>query len=131
MSHIFDVMITGDRIPIVSPESDTDEVLAQMTSKKLGLTLVGTLDSVSGIVTDGDLRRAIQRHGKNFVSFKAKNIMTSKPRSISGNMLAIEALDMMEKYQITSLLVIDDNRCLGVVHLHDLLGRGNLAIKGL
>ena len=131
MSSISDVMITGKRIPFVSTGSGVDAVLKEMTAKKLGLTLVGTLDSIEGIVTDGDLRRALERHGSTLQTLTARDIMTKNPRRISGDILAIEALDMMEKYQITSLIVMDGGKFLGVVHLHDLLGRGNLAIKGL
>ncbi|HEY9161793.1 MAG TPA: KpsF/GutQ family sugar-phosphate isomerase [Desulfomonilia bacterium] len=131
MSSISDVMITGKKVPFVSGGSGMDEVLKEMTAKKLGLTLVGTVDSIEGIVTDGDLRRALEKHGSALPALTARDIMTKNPRRISGDILAIEALDMMEKHQITSLLVMDDEKFRGVVHLHDLLGRGNLAIKGL
>jgi arabinose-5-phosphate isomerase len=131
MSNISDVMITGERVPFVSAGAGVDEVLKEMTAKKLGLTLVGTLQLIEGIVTDGDLRRAFERHGGKLPGLTARDIMTKNPRRISGNILAIEALDMMEKHQITSLIVMDGKKFLGVVHLHDLLGRGNLAIKGL
>jgi arabinose-5-phosphate isomerase len=131
MSNISDVMITGEIVPFVSPGSNVDAVLKEMTAKKLGLTLVGTLQLIEGIVTDGDLRRALERHGGKLSELSARDIMTKNPRRISGGILAIEALDMMEKHQITSLIVMDGKKFLGVVHLHDLLGRGNLAIKGL
>jgi arabinose-5-phosphate isomerase len=131
MSGISDVMITGERVPFVSLSSRVDEVLKEMTAKKLGLTLVGTRQLIEGIVTDGDLRRALERYGSSLSTLSAKDIMTKNPRRISGDLLAIEALDMMEKHQITSLIVMDRGNFLGVLHLHDLLGRGNLALKGL
>jgi arabinose-5-phosphate isomerase len=131
MSSISDVMITDERVPFVSAGYGVDKVLKEMTAKKLGLTLVGTLQLIEGIVTDGDLRRALERHGSTLAALTAKDIMTKNPRRIPCSLLAIDALDMMEKHQITSLIVMDGDKFLGVVHLHDLLGRGNLAIKGL
>ena len=131
MSNISAVMITGERVPFVSSGTGVDAALKEMTAKKLGLTLVGTLQLIEGIVTDGDLRRALERHGSKLSALTAKDIMSKNPRRISGDILAIEALDMMERHQITSLIVMDGVNFLGVVHLHDLLGRGNLAIKGL
>jgi len=132
MFRISQIMITGDRIPIIHPEALLDEVIVQMTNKSLGFTLVGDTDRVEGIITDGDLRRVLLKRMDNLKELTARDIMSPKPKTITGDMLALDALDMMEKNQITSLVVSDGAQgFLGVVHLHDLLGRGKLGLRGV
>jgi len=133
MCRIDQIMISGPRLPFVKPGDNLDTVLEEMTAKKLGITLVGDHERVEGIVTDGDLRRALLKHKGGVQRLSAAEIMTPAPKTIAGNLLAIDALDRMERYQITSLIVIDEatQSFAGVVHLHDLLGRGNLALKGV
>lgn len=133
MSRIDQIMITGERLPLVAPDAALDQVLTEMTDKKLGITLVGDRRTIEGIVTDGDLRRALQRYKDGVQSLNARQVMTPNPKTIPGNMLALDALDIMERFQITSLIVLNENtrNFAGVVHLHDLLGRGNLALKGI
>ena len=133
MCRIDQIMISGPRLPFVKPEDNLETVLAEMTAKKLGITLVGDHRRIEGIVTDGDLRRALLKHKGGVQSLSAAEIMTPAPKTIAGSMLAIDALDIMERHQITSLIVLDDatQAFAGVIHLHDLLGRGNLALKGL
>ncbi|MEN6474988.1 MAG: KpsF/GutQ family sugar-phosphate isomerase [Syntrophaceae bacterium] len=133
MCRIDQIMISGERLPFVSPADNLETVLAEMTAKKLGITLVGGHEHIEGIVTDGDLRRALLKHKGAVQNLSAREIMTPAPKTIPGNMLAIDALDIMERHQITSLIVLDEatQAFAGVVHLHDLLGRGNLALKGL
>ncbi|MGC9323195.1 MAG: KpsF/GutQ family sugar-phosphate isomerase [Desulfomonilia bacterium] len=130
-SRISDLMITGDNIPMVKPGSLLEDVVQEMTEKSLGLTLVGDTSQIHGIITDGDLRRVLLRHGTSLKGLTAKDIMSPSPKRISGDMLALDALDVMEKFQITSLLVTDRTDALtGVIHLHDLLGRGKLGLRG-
>lgn len=133
LSRIDQIMITGERLPLVAPDATLEKVLAEMTDKKLGITLVGDRRTIEGIVTDGDLRRALQKHKDGVQSLNARQVMTPSPKTIMGSMLALDALDIMERFQITSLIVLDENTrdFAGVVHLHDLLGRGNLALKGI
>jgi len=132
MFRISQIMITGDRIPIIQPEALLDEVIVEMTNKSLGFTLVGDTDRVEGIITDGDLRRVLLKRMDNLKELTARDIMSPKPKTITGDMLALDALDMMEKNQITSLVVSDGAQgFLSVVHLHDLLGRGKLGLRGV
>jgi arabinose-5-phosphate isomerase len=130
MVLISQLMITGERIPMVAPETPLSAAVIEMTQKKLGFTLVGKDVSVEGMITDGDLRRVLLKYGDNLAGLKAKDIMSPKPKNISGDKLAIDALDIMEKFQITSLVVTDESGTItGVIHLHDLLGRGKLGLR--
>ncbi|HNY65131.1 MAG TPA: KpsF/GutQ family sugar-phosphate isomerase [Deltaproteobacteria bacterium] len=130
MFRISQVMITGERIPLVDPSLPLAEVVKEMTAKSLGFTLVGEQSNIEGIVTDGDLRRVLLKWGDNLKGLTARDIMGKNPKRISSDKLAIDALDLMEKHQITSLIVSDEGTELkGVVHLHDLLGRGRLGLR--
>ncbi|MGO9147590.1 MAG: SIS domain-containing protein [Desulfomonilia bacterium] len=130
MVGISQMMITGERIPVVSLDTPLSDVVREMTQKKLGFTLVKKGASVEGMITDGDLRRVLLRHGDKLAGLKAKDIMSPKPKGISVGKLAIDALDIMEKSQITSLVVTDESDTMtGVIHLHDLLGRGKLGLR--
>lgn len=130
MVRISEMMITGERIPVVSPETPLNDVVIEMTDKKLGFTLVGTERNVEGMITDGDLRRVLLKHGERLAGLCARDVMSPRPKTIGADKLAIDALDMMEKHLITSLVVVDQSGILtGVVHLHDLLGRGRLGLR--
>lgn len=130
LGRISEMMIKGERIPMVDADAGLPQVVAEMTDKKLGLTLVGNGPRVAGMITDGDLRRALLRYGTRVDGLKAQDIMSANPKRITGDKLAIDALDVMEKYQITSLVVTDENDVFtGVIHLHDLLGRGKLGLR--
>ncbi len=116
------VMHTGDQIPRVGPEAPMQEVLFEMTRKRLGMTTV--LDATGhllGMVSDGDLRRLMERHGHSVLDRTAEQCMTRSPQVIRRKELATGALALMEERRITSLLVVDTEGMLqGVVHLHDL-----------
>lgn len=130
MIRISQMMITGERIPMVSQDTGLQEVVTEMTRKKLGFTLVGSGTSIEGMITDGDLRRVLLKYGDNLSGLKAEDFMSPQPKRINGGDLAMDALDLMERFQITSLVVTDDSdRMTGVIHLHDLLGRGKLGLK--
>ena len=124
-------MFTDDHIPIVFLSSKVKEALNEMDSKGIGATLVVDGDNkLAGIITDGDLRRALL-HEDSIHEKLAEDIMTPLPRTIDENQTAAEALGVMELYGITHLCIVDrQNRIKGVVHLHDLLGREEFKING-
>ncbi len=120
--RVEDVMHTGEQIPRVSPETAMKEVLFEMTRKRLGLTTVTDPDGrLRGMISDGDLRRQMERHGYTLLDRTAAECMTRTPVLIGRRELATRALDVMEGRKITALLVTDaEGRVEGVVHLHDL-----------
>jgi len=122
---VSDIMHTGDQIPIVSEETDIKQVILEMTSKRLGTTtVVNQNGKLVGIFTDGDLRRLVERTDDIF-SLKAKQVMTKNPKTIDGDELAARALNLMESYSITSLIITNGKRePTGIVHLHDILKAG-------
>ncbi len=122
---VSDVMHTGHEVPAVLESTTLKDALFEITSKKLGMTTVRDAKGrLKGIITDGDLRRIIEKDS-DFLSRKAGEVMTVKPKTIARDKLAVQAVAMMEKSAITSLIVVDKaNRAEGVVHLHDLLKTG-------
>lgn len=121
-----DLMHTGDALPIVPPDMPMIKATVEISSKRLGVTVVADADRrVLGIITDGDLRRGIERWGKTFFDMKSEDVMTRNPKTISGEELAVKALAIMERYSITSLVVPDDDgKVSGLIHLHDILRQG-------
>ncbi len=124
--RVCDLMHSGDDLPITRPASSMTEAVIAISSKRLGLTvIVDDNKKVLGIVTDGDVRRGIEKWGKAFFDMRASEIMTRNPRTISGEELAAKALAVMEKLSITALVVSDGEGGLsGVLHLHDILKKG-------
>ena len=122
LMRVESLMHGGDLIPRVSPSTSVADVIHEMSSKRLGVTsVVDEHDRLVGIVTDGDLRRHLTS-GVNLLERRAADIMTKDPVAISTKVLAVEALQQMEQRKITSLVVVDnERRVVGVVHLHDLL----------
>jgi arabinose-5-phosphate isomerase len=117
------LMHSGDAVPRVSPETPMPATFHEMSAKKLGMTTVTTPDgNLLGILTDGDLRRLMEKHGGATLSMTAGDCMVRTPQTISPDLLASEALNLMEKKKITSLVVTDavSKKVIGVVHLHDL-----------
>jgi arabinose-5-phosphate isomerase len=99
------------------------EVIYEMSRKGLGVTAVTADDTLVGIVSDGDLRRLLERRGKDVLDLTAAQCMTTNPRTIAPDAFAAQALDLMEQKKITSLMVVTGaNQLQGVVHLHDLWG---------
>ena len=119
---VTDVMRSGDKLPIIKASDAFIDTIVIMTEKCLGCAVI--LDDnghVSGIVTDGDLRR----HIKDDLSIlKAENVMTPRPQSINSKALATEALFIMNDKAITVLPVVDDKKLLGIIHIHDILKAG-------
>ncbi|MFB3926879.1 MAG: CBS domain-containing protein, partial [Syntrophales bacterium] len=120
-----DVMISGDRIPSVSTGSPAIQAVEEIDKKNLGFVLITGRDKkLLGILTDGDVRRFV-RKGVNFRKKPVDDLMTPTPKTISENLSLAQALEIMEKYEITTLVVVNDKKELkGYVHLHDILGRG-------
>jgi arabinose-5-phosphate isomerase len=115
-------MHTGDAIPRVGPDTAMKDVLFEMSRKRLGLTTVTDGDGrLLGMISDGDLRRQIEHHGKNLLDHTAAECMTKNPVLIARRELATRALDVMESRKITALLVTGPEGIIeGVLHLHDL-----------
>jgi arabinose-5-phosphate isomerase len=127
--HVRDVMHSGVAVPKVSDSMLVKDAIYEISSKKMGITAVVDGQGVlQGVISDGDLRRWMERTekaGENLLTKKAGEIMTRNPKVISADALAAEAIDIMEGRSITSLLILDDRkRPTGVVHLHDLLKAG-------
>jgi arabinose-5-phosphate isomerase len=120
--RVEDLMHTGDAIPRVRPDTMMKDVLFEMTRKRLGLTTVTEADgTLVGIISDGDLRRLMERHGYSLLDRSAAECMTPEPVLVGRKELATRALDLLEARKITSLLVADESgRIEGVLHLHDL-----------
>ncbi len=122
MIKIKNLMHKGKNIPHVFLNSSMKKVLYEISDKKLGMTcVVDKHDNLVGIITDGDLRRSLQKYGEKFLTKKAKDCMTDSPLTIDKNDLATKALNLMEENKITSLIVKNKTgRIEGIIHLHDL-----------
>jgi arabinose-5-phosphate isomerase len=120
-----ELMHTGEAIPKVLEDTPLKDIIYEISSKKLGITTVVTPDgTLRGIITDGDLRRLMERRN-DLHAVVAKDFMTPKPKLIERDALATRALKVMEDHAITSLLIVDDaHRIEGVIHLHDILRAG-------
>ena len=110
-------------VPKVAPDTTLKDVILEISTKRLGVTAVVENDQVAGIVTDGDLRRMLEKGGE-LLSLSASDIMTSSPKTIEKGTLAVEALQVMESHNISQLLVTENGKYIGVIHLHDLLREG-------
>ena len=119
--HVEQLMTGGERSPIVRLTTPIPEVIEEITNKRLGMTcVVDAGGALVGIITDGDLRRHMVS-APDLLSLTAADVMTGNPRTIQRDTLAAEALNVLERHKITSLVVVDGaNAVQGVVHLHDL-----------
>jgi arabinose-5-phosphate isomerase len=123
LARVSDLMHTGDAIPVVTPSTSMTEVIFVMSSKKLGLTTVQQDGRLRGLISDGDLRRLLEREGGAALSKTAGEAMNATPRTIDSRELAATALAVLEERKITALVVVDRNQAVtGVLHLHDLWG---------
>jgi arabinose-5-phosphate isomerase len=120
-----DLMHRDDEIPLVGEDAPLKEVILEMSSKRLGLTCVVAADGgLQGIITDGDLRRAMERSA-DLLHLKASEVMTRHAKTVDTATPAVEALLLLEKFAITALLIIDaETKPIGVLHVHDLLKAG-------
>lgn len=116
-------LIREDSKPQVTQDASIREVIIEISSKRLGATCVVESEKLVGIITDGDLRRMLEKN-TDITTLKAKDIMSTSPREIASSMLAIDALHLMENNSITTLIVSDSGRYMGIIHLHDILKEG-------
>ncbi len=130
-TKVKEVMFTDDNMPVVRAGTLVKEAILEIDTKGIGATIVVDDENrLLGILTDGDLRRALIRQ-KDIQSMKVEDAMTVAPKSIDEESSAAEALGVMELYGITHLVVLDrDNRLKGLLHLHDLLGREDFKLNG-
>jgi len=123
LARVESLMHTGDALPRVTGQTRMPDVIYEMSRKKLGLTAVVDGDKLIGVISDGDLRRLLEKRGKEVLDLAASDCMTKNPKTIAAREFAATALALMEEKKITSLAVIDDTgRLQGIVHLHDLWG---------
>jgi arabinose-5-phosphate isomerase len=123
LAKVRDLMHSGDAVPVVSPTTTMTDVIYEMSSKKLGITTVLEDGQLRGVISDGDLRRLLEREGGAALSRTAGEAMNARPKTISSDELAATALAILEERKITSLIVVDSaGKVEGVVHLHDLWG---------
>ncbi len=114
----------NNEVPIVFENDKVDKIIMEISSKRLGATAVlNNKNDLIGIVTDGDLRRMLIEN-KDIKNLTAKDIMSSNPKTIDKNELAINAFNIMEENNITQIIVTDNNKYVGMVHLHDILKEG-------
>ena len=118
------LMHTGEAIPMVAPNASLPEIVHEMSAKRLGMTTVQEKGRLLGVLSDGDLRRMLERDGERAFWKTAAEVMNRSPRTIGPEPLAPDALEIMERHRITSLVVTEDGTAgsavLGVVHTHDL-----------
>lgn len=121
-----DLMHAGDTIPVVQMDTLMKDAIIEISSKRFGITAVANDDSrLQGVITDGDLRRGLEKWGADFFSLRAADSMTHSPKTIQKDILAAKAVSIMEKHSITVLMVADsENNIEGIIHLHDLLKAG-------
>ncbi len=122
--QVLEVMLTGNAMPVVGEEQSGGLAIQVMNEKNLGAVLVvGKENVLVGIVTDGDIRRLITESGSlNLIP--VSEIMTRDPITIDGQMQAADALSIMQRHEITVLPIVEDGQLTGILHLHDLLGKG-------
>ncbi len=123
--RVGDVMATGDALPVVSEDAMLSDLILEMTSKRYGVSgVVDAEGKLTGIFTDGDLRRLVQT-GESFLDKKAVEVMTPNPKTVTTDMKAKACLELLETHRITQLMVCDEKRCpVGIVHIHDLVTLG-------
>ena len=121
LARVESLMHAGEALPCVAPSTRMPDVIYEMSRKKLGVTAVVEGERLVGIISDGDLRRLLEKRGKDVMDLTAGEAMTRNPKTIGKEEFAVSALAVMEEKKITSLMVVNGNQNLeGIVHLHDL-----------
>lgn len=124
LTTVEDLMHSGDAIPKVFEDSDSRLVIGEISKKRLGVTLVTDHDgNLKGMITDGDLRRLMEKE-KDIAKLTASNMMAQNPKTIAREILAAKAVQIMEEHSITSLIVSEEGKVHGIIHLHDILKAG-------
>lgn len=122
LKFVRDIMHTGDAVPVKPLGVKMSDALAEMSSKGFGcVCIVDARGAIAGIITDGDLRRHMR---PNLTTALVDDVMTKNPKTIRGDMLASEALEILDSSKITALIVTDANKPVGILHLHDILRAG-------
>jgi arabinose-5-phosphate isomerase len=123
LARVETLMHSGDAVPRVNPRTKMPDVIYEMSRKKLGVTAVVEGERLVGIISDGDLRRLLEKRGKDVLDLTAAECMTRNPKTIAPGEFAATAIAIMEEKKITSLAVVNgDGELQGIVHLHDLWG---------
>ena len=123
LARVESLMHAGNAVPKVTANTRMSDVIYEMSRKKLGMTTVVEGEKLLGVISDGDLRRLLEKRGKDALDLTAGECMTAQPKTIARHEFAATALAIMEEMKITSLVVVNGERTLeGVVHLHDLWG---------
>ena len=127
LARVRDRMHFGDAMPQVALDTVMAEVIHEMSHKRLGMTtVVDAAGQLAGVISDGDLRRLLERNGPQALAHSAGEIMNTQPATIAAEAFAAEALELMEQRKITALIVVGDKgEAVGVVHLHDLWASAN------
>lgn len=130
--QVREVMITGLKVPMVKSDAPMEEAVSVMNQSSLGvLLIVGSGNMLEGIYTDGDLRRSLDKSGR-LPDVKIGQVMTRSAITITQERLAAEALEIMQEHEVTVLPIVDESgRVLGMIHLHDLLGKGKFRFNNL
>jgi arabinose-5-phosphate isomerase len=118
-------IVTNNQKPEVDIRTEIKKVIVEISEKMLGVTAVTENGKIVGIITDGDIRRMLNKYD-NISGLIAKDVMTSNPQTIPVDVLAIEALELMQAKGISQLLGMDGKKYIGVVHLHNLINEGIL-----
>lgn len=131
-SKVKDLMITGPSLPRVSEGTSIQEAVKEIDRGRLGTTLVtNPQNKLNGIITDGDIRRLVAS-GRSFLKFSVEDVMTKNPQTITESSPTYDALNIMEKHQITVLPVVNTREEVqGILHLHDILGKGEFKFNGI
>jgi arabinose-5-phosphate isomerase len=116
--------IVNDMKPVVSKSTSIKDVIIEISKNRLGATAVTDVNNqIVGVITDGDLRRSLEKNS-DFTKLQAKDIMTAKPKTITSNALVYDAFKIMKLYNITQLIVLNDNIYFGIIHIHDIIEEG-------
>ena len=116
-------MVENSLKPMVAPEANIKKVIFEISEKRLGVTAVIENEKVIGIITDGDIRRMLNEND-TFSHLTARDIMTKNPKLINSESMVIDAFQVLEHFKITQLVVIENQKYVGVLHLHDILKEG-------
>jgi arabinose-5-phosphate isomerase len=116
-------LLGADAAPQVAPSSSIKQVIVEISSKRLGATAIIDKGKLVGVITDGDIRRMLGGK-RDIAKTKASDIMGHTPKTIESSALAVEAFHLMEQHNITTLVVMQDAKYKGIVHLHDILKEG-------
>ena len=120
--RVSDLYVSNEK-PLVNEDDDIKSIIVEISSKRLGAAAVLKGDRLTGIITDGDLRRMLEKE-HDLDTIRARDIMTADPRTIDAGALVVDALNLMRQYNITQLPVLDNKTYVGVIHLHDILKEG-------